>query len=722
MALYTPQERGKTAAPVATNKEKALAAAQKYLDRGEPDRALAELARVVRDEPGDTRTWLKMAEIYARSGQNTQAADIYLRTGEIYVEQGALQKAVTVYKNALKLQPGLAQGHLRTGAILERLGQTAEALQQFSLAVAAFQKAGRGADALPALRRIVELAPERVVARIQLAETASEAGETDEAIRELRRAAEFLKMQGRSDEYVRVAERLIFHEPHNFPLARELAAVYIARKNPRLALAKLQPAAKAAPREPDNIQLVALALEQLDPDKARSIWKELAELYDSAGRSGERDGALRAALALDARDEEARALARRWGVPVAGVPASASFNVVPMIVVPPPAPLATPPPIPKAAPPPPLGGATPPPLPTATKTAPPPPPHDTSTDSHGPASGSVTSATPPPGPAQDAARILSEAEVFVKYGLLERAADHLRRFVERDPGHAEARARFDSVLKQLGRPPQAPPDGPDPLADIATPPPVVVASVDVLEAAPRPIDDEELTARVSVDDLVASEAADEIEEELLEVDFFIEQSMLDEAREALSGLATRFANHPLLLAKMRDLDGRAEVDPTGIDTSPGALPREESGPTAERADGGSGPTHAAPKAVMAAGDEADLSTHGDLGIAYKEMGLHDAAIAEFKQLEADPSRKVFALTMIGECLEAQGALPDAVVRYKEALNSGPCAEAESTQLYYLLGSAFERLGDTSEALYFFEKVAKRGGQFRDVARRIEALK
>jgi tetratricopeptide (TPR) repeat protein len=83
---------------------------------------------------------------------------------------------------------------------------------------------------------------------------------------------------------------------------------------------------------------------------------------------------------------------------------------------------------------------------------------------------------------------------------------------------------------------------------------------------------------------------------------------------------------------------------------------------------------------------------------------------------------VFALTMIGECLEAQGALPEAVVRYKEALNSGPVAEAETTQLYYLLGSAFERMGDASEALYFFEKVAKRGSQFRDVARRIEALK
>jgi tetratricopeptide (TPR) repeat protein len=621
---------------VATNKEKALAAAQKYLERGQPDRALAEFARVVQEEPGETRTWLKMAEIYAGRGQGPQARDIYLRMGELYAAQGALQKAVAVYKNALKLSPGLAQGHMRLGAVHRRLGQTPEALQQFGLAAAAYQKAGRGVDAVAALRQIVELSPDRVVARIQLAESASQAGEIDEAIREFKRAADYLKAQGRADEYVRVAERLIFHEPDNFPVARELAAVYIARKNPRLALAKLQAAAKVAPRDPQNIQLVALALEQIDPPKALSIWKELAELHDAAGRSGERDAALRAALALDNTHVEARALARRWGVPVAGADLSTSTSV----------PMA---PVPRA----------------------------------------------------DAARFLSEAEVFVKYGLLERAADHLRRLLVAEPEHALAAERLGSVLKLLHRPaPVASAPAADPLADVVTPPPA--------EAVAAP-DDEDSTA-------VVDEVLAELQGELEQVDFFVEQSLLEEARQTLADLALRFPNHALLLAKMREVDSRApEHEPTGLDDAPGSVPT----PPTTRLE--SGPVVASPVVVVASGGEADLSTHGDLGIAYKEMGLHDAAIAEFKLLEADPARRVFALTMIGECLEAQGALPDAVVRYKEALNSGPVAEAEAAQLYYLLGGAFERLGDHSEALYFFEKVAKRG-QFRDVARRIEALR
>jgi hypothetical protein len=47
---------------------------------------------------------------------------------------------------------------------------------------------------------------------------------------------------------------------------------------------------------------------------------------------------------------------------------------------------------------------------------------------------------------------------------------------------------------------------------------------------------------------------------------------------------------------------------------------------------------------------------------------------------------------------------------------------ESLELYYLLGGVFERLGDVREALYFFENLRKRDARFRDVERRIAALK
>ena len=47
--------------------------------------------------------------------------------------------------------------------------------------------------------------------------------------------------------------------------------------------------------------------------------------------------------------------------------------------------------------------------------------------------------------------MLAQADVFVKYGLVERAVDHLRRVFALDPRHRGARERLASVLTQLGR-------------------------------------------------------------------------------------------------------------------------------------------------------------------------------------------------------------------------------------------------------------------------------
>jgi len=192
----------------------------------------------------------------------------------------------------------------------------------------------------------------------------------------------------------------------------------------------------------------------------------------------------------------------------------------------------------------------------------------------------------------------------------------------------------------------------------------------------------------------------------------MQQSLHDEARGVLDELDLRFPGERLLADKRTALDAAAAAQ-IEEDEGRGAIPGG--------GDGG-GNAQRVPVARLSQAESADPGTHGDLGIAYKQMGLFDAAIAEFKQLTDDRSRAVFALTMIGECIEAKGELGEAVGRYKEALNLPQITTSESLELYYLLGSVFERLGDRREALYFFENLRKRDATFRDVGQRIISLK
>jgi tetratricopeptide (TPR) repeat protein len=659
---------------VLTKKDKHLAAAQKYLERGQDHRALEEFARVVQEDPADTRTWLKMAEIHVRRGALGEARDIYLRTAEIYIAQGFFPKALTVYKSVLKLTPGLPHVRIQLGELYRRMGMVADALGELETAARELLRAGRVADALPALRRIVELHPDNVASRIRLAEAASKAGRTDEAVSELTQAADQLRREGRADEFLRVAERLLFHGPDNFPLARELAASYIARRNPRLALAKLQRVLRAAPRDPENVALLAQALETLDPRNAVSVWRELAEIHAEAGREAARDAAVRAALALDPTNGELREMAARWGISLAAAAARAR--------VPPPA------------------------------------------RANGSASSAVTgvegeggrarsgvpsavsrAGTSGPIAADDVSRILSEAEVFVKYGLGERAVDHLKRVFAVEPQHRAARERLASVLAQIGRKNEA-------AAELATVARQLRAGGDesgargaaeqALALDPGNAEAARLLGRRGAPSATPTPATDEeLMLELEQLDFFAQQALHEEARAALVDLERRFPGHPLVVVRRR----RAEAQ------APGAIPTEglhAGGP--------------APVARLSPSERADPGTHGDLGLAYKQMGLYDAAIDEFKQLAADPARAVYAVTMIGECVEAKGDLGGAVARYKEALNLPQATPQESIGLYYQMGSVFEQLGDAREALYFFESVGKRDPNFRDVKGRIAALR
>jgi len=68
--LYSADPAGKLTAERSVNgkKEKYLVAALKFIERGQLDKALAEFAKVIGEDPTDTRTLLKMGPSTARPG------------------------------------------------------------------------------------------------------------------------------------------------------------------------------------------------------------------------------------------------------------------------------------------------------------------------------------------------------------------------------------------------------------------------------------------------------------------------------------------------------------------------------------------------------------------------------------------------------------------------------------------------------------------------------
>jgi pilus assembly protein FimV len=883
---------------VVTKKDKYLAAAQKFLERGALDKALAEFLRAVQEDAKDTRTWLRIAEIHVKRADNEKATEVYLRTADLYVEQGFFQRAVAVYKNIIKLAPGFVDAYIKLADIYKQLGLLSDAMQQFELAAAAHSRAGRLKEAMAVMRQIVDLNPDQPVPRIKLAEAASAAGLAEEAVLEFERAGELLKSQGRMDEYLRVAERLLTHRPDNHVLAKQMARLYLERNNGRFALAKLQAAFKSDPHDPQTLDLMARAFELLgQPGKAVSVLKEVAKIHGDTGRSADRLAVFKRIAALDPGDPDARAaLSVRSPVPAESASAARPVTAPPLTAAP----------FPAAAP---LPGERPRkresritfsalalPVAPAPPRAPELAPIDVTAHraTTGEAMAIATRLLEPTGGATgEVQRIVAEADVFVKYGLIDRASEHLRKVFEIQPNHVGAHERLAAVLLQLGRSGEAVAElellaehlvwsQPAAAADYArralginarsprahavlekieadqmvgavaeeleeissgmiemdTPSPevtfdefgedtdgdgtslgsrepeesgeetpsshpslaVAAYELDAPDAGSEPIPVNEFDAigntagdprvippapfpasagrqrmpgaGVEADAEVEVEVEAQPEPgssggetgspfdrepepdwglpsrpprqpvptpifaagraaappppdlevaytgllgELEQVDFFLDQDLVDEARGLLEDLRLKYPPTPAIDERRARL--RAVEESHGLGAVPAAV---DSGASAAR------PYFASPgitpKAMVSGGGEMDLRAHRDLGIAYKDMGLFDAAIGEFSQLMHDPAQEVFALGMIGECHEAKGALGDAVAFYKKALNRPAIGEVEATQLYFQLGSVFQTMGEANEALYFFEKVLKRDAGFRDVKRRISELR
>jgi pilus assembly protein FimV len=265
---------------VAFNKEKVMDAARKFVDKGQIDKAVKEYLRIVHEDPKDVRVWLKIGDLYAKKGSKQDAIDTYEKVARFYHDQGFFLKAVAVYKQILKLDPRLFDVTLKLAELYRQLGLMSDAMQHFEAVAAHFHREGNTKEALATVKKLVDLDPENIATRIKLAELYSKEGLVEDASTEFQVACEQLRRQGRQDDFIKVAERLLWHKPDNHSLNRELAGLYLRRNDPRRALQKLQACFKHDPRDIETLGLLAQAFQALDQKaKTVSVLKELARVH-----------------------------------------------------------------------------------------------------------------------------------------------------------------------------------------------------------------------------------------------------------------------------------------------------------------------------------------------------------------------------------------------------------------------------------------------------------
>jgi tetratricopeptide (TPR) repeat protein len=121
-------------------------------------------------------------------------------------------------------------------------------------------------------------------------------------------------------------------------------------------------------------------------------------------------------------------------------------------------------------------------------------------------------------------------------------------------------------------------------------------------------------------------------------------------------------------------------------------------------------------------DPEDSASHYDLGLAFKEMGLLDDAIAQLQRALRGGAAPLATLEVLGECFVQKAEYAMALRILERAARLPDTEEHELIGVVYSLGVCQEALGEPRLAAASYERVVTFDIGFRDAAPRLDALR
>ena len=728
--------------------------AQKYLARGQIDKAIAEWEKLIKEYP-DGNTFNTIGDLYLKKGNKTSATDSYHHAANFFKQEGFALKALALYKKILNINAEDEDALLALGELNEAKGLVTDAIKFYLAAADILSKKGGKEKMLTIYEKILALSPSNIPLRSKVAEIYLQNGLMSEANRQYFHIARLSLEKGDKEKAIGFYEKILDKEQCNRQALLELNLLYEKTGNHLKAV--------------EHIHMVMNLLPQ-----DTEILLRAAELHSTLGRFSEARDYLKQVAALEPANLRAQKILgdlyvkegnrdKAWAVylPILddilleenhddAVHLLESFKDID-------------------------------PVETGKRLV-------TLFMQHGDNEqvvrelGSLGDIFMQNGRQREALNYyreafkltpdnevlknkvvelekeigkehivieaektleeaLIEADIYTRYGLFDKARDILDTFIQKEPENIELHLKLKLLHVDMGKPDEA-------VASCLTLHELYEKSGDskssgqmIQEAYAINPDDPRLAGLVSSLQPEQTETAgtlqepsiDEYNEEIAEADFYVRQGLIEEAREILERLRSLFPENSEINQKLASL-GQAEEE----ETAEADVAAQESQPETPVAEGeipdaGKMPEPALEGNVMDIFNEfkkglekeleaEDYETHYNLGIAYKEMGLLDDAIREFQASRNDPKRFVHSSNMLGTCYIEKGLYPLAIDVLKNSLARMEERDESFWTMQYDLAEAYEKNKNIEEALDTYLQVYGWNAKFRDTSQKITSLK
>lgn len=286
--------------------------AEKLIEEGNVDKAIEEYKEILKINPANFETYQKIGELYTQKGDHKEALNYYKKIVDVYFKNRLYKKALPIYQKILDIQPDSISTRERIAEIYEREGNESDAKREYLYLAEYYwnerniertdyfsQKAidfksieahyFKGAalvykkdygEAKKELDMLLKFKTNHIGALVSMAEVYTELNQTDEAMGMLNKV---IKAEPENTEgYLLLGEIYLKKGMKKDAAAKFLSAVNIfAKKNEKDKAAELLK--KVLEQDQDNIELLARLAEiqiQLNKKKeAADAYLKISEIY-----------------------------------------------------------------------------------------------------------------------------------------------------------------------------------------------------------------------------------------------------------------------------------------------------------------------------------------------------------------------------------------------------------------------------------------------------------
>jgi len=245
---------------MALDKAKTLKAAEKFIAAGKVQQAIDEYSKILKENQRDWNLMIQVGDLCLKINKTPEAIQHFQKVADHYYLDGFYLKAIAIYKRINKLDPNLTDICIKLADLYLKQGLTMDAKSQLQVVAQHYLSKNQNKDAIVTLKKLIEIEPENLRTRNELAKAYKNEGMTTEAIKEYIEISDELLRKNLTKESLTVLETAYKMDPANAAVLRKILAAYKDQNEQDKATAMLEESLRTDPKNPDVLALLAESL------------------------------------------------------------------------------------------------------------------------------------------------------------------------------------------------------------------------------------------------------------------------------------------------------------------------------------------------------------------------------------------------------------------------------------------------------------------------------